>query len=155
MLKVCITGTTRGLGKSLAEHFISKGCEVIELNRADDKIRSAIGCDLYINNAYDDALQLNLFNRLYVSVNKMIVMGSVAADYPDPNMPLYSHYKKELKTRVLEIANKKLKGKADILLLELTGASYNDPELIKRTIDFWLDNPKITCVSFVHGDPNG
>jgi NADP-dependent 3-hydroxy acid dehydrogenase YdfG len=151
MIKVCITGTTRGLGKSLAEHFNSKGYEVVELNRGDVIVESAIGCDLFINNAYINGHQIDIFNQLYDKVGKMIVMGSVAADYPDPQMPEYSQHKRELKERVLEVASKN----ANILLLQLTGESYNDTTLIKNTIDFWLDNPKVTCISFVHGEPNG
>lgn len=151
MSKVCITGTTRGIGKALAEHFNNKGWEVVELNRGDLKIEAGVGCDLYINNAYADGLQLDIFNQLYASVAKMVVMGSIAADYPDPEMVVYSQRKKELKERVLEVANI---GKYNILLLELTGQSYNDTSLVIRTIEFWLDNPTITSVSFKPGEPN-
>jgi putative NADH-flavin reductase len=152
-MKVCITGTTRGIGKSLAEHFKNKGCEVVELNRGDLKVEPGVGCDLYINNAYANGCQIDIFNQLYSSVAKMVVIGSIASDYPDPDMPAYSQHKKELKERVLEIANSSI-NKADILLLQLTGESYNDSNLIIRTIEFWLANPKITCVSFVPGKPN-
>lgn len=153
MFKVCITGTTRGLGKFLAEHFKKLEWEVVELNRGDDLINSAIGCDLYINNSYIMGYQINIFDQLYASVAKMIVMGSIASDYPDPNMPEYSMHKRILKERVLEIANSSIK-KADILLLQLTGESYNNPKLIARVIDLWLENPIITSVSFVPGEPN-
>lgn len=150
MPKVCITGTTRGLGKSLAEHFTKKGWEVVELNRRDMKIEPGIGCDLYINNAYINGHQIDIVNELYDKVDKMIVMGSVAADYPDPAMPIYSQDKKELKQRVLDIANT---GK-HILLLELTGQSYNDVDLITKSIDFWLEFPTITSMTFQPGQPN-
>jgi nucleoside-diphosphate-sugar epimerase len=153
MLKVCITGTTRGLGKTLTEYFNYKGHEVIELNRGDDMIAPALGCDLYINNAYDAGLQIDLFNQLYNGVKKMIVMGSIASENTEPDPSTYSDHKRELKERVLYIANSE-EEKADILLLQLTGNSYNDSDLVIRTIDFWLDNPKITCVSFVPGEPN-
>lgn len=153
MSKVCITGTTRGIGQALAEHFKQLEWEVVELNRGDAIIESGIGCDLFINNAYINGHQIDIFNQLYASVAKMVVIGSIAADYPDPDMPAYSAHKRELKERVLEVANSSAK-KADILLLELTGASYNDLELVIRTIDFWLANSKITSVSFVPGEPN-
>ena len=152
-MKVCITGTTRGIGKVLSQHFNQQGWEVVEFNRGDEVIKRSIGCDLFINNSYFDGHQIDIFNELYSSVGKMIVMGSIASDYPDPSMLEYSQHKKELKDRVLEIANSSMI-KADILLLQLTGESYNDNELIIRTIDFWLDNPKITCISFVPGIPN-
>ena len=151
MSKVCITGTTRGIGRALAEHFKKSEWEVIELNRGDEIVDSAVGCDLFINNAYLNGDQIDIFNQLYASVAKMVVMGSIAADYPDPDMPVYSQHKRELKQHVMDIANT---GKYKILLLELTGESYNDPDLIIRTIEFWLGTPKITCVSFVPGEKN-
>ena len=154
MSKVCITGTTRGIGKALAEHFRQLKWEVVELNRGDIIIETAKGCDLFINNAYIDGHQIDIFNQLHTSVAKMIVMGSIASDYPDPKMPEYSRLKRELKERVLEVANSSNK-KSDILLLQLTGESYNDANLITRTIDFWLDNPKVTYMSFVPGNKNG
>lgn len=153
MPKVCITGTTRGIGKSLAEHFKKLEWEVIELNRGDAIIESAVGCDLFINNAYMNGHQIDIFNQLYASVAKMVVMGSIASDYPDPEMLGYSQHKLELKERVMEVANSSAK-KADILLLQLTGESYNDPGLIARTIDLWLEYPTITCMSFKPGEPN-
>lgn len=151
MSKVCITGTTRGIGKSLAEHFKTTGWEVVGLNRGDEIINSSIGCDLFINNAYIHGHQIDIFNQLYSSVDKMIVMGSIAARNPDPNMPDYSNHKRELRDRVLEVADT---GKYNVLWLELTGHSYNNPTLVIDTIEFWLKNPTITSVSFVPGEPN-
>ena len=150
-MKVCITGTTRGIGKTLAEHFKKLEWEVVELNRGDAIIESAIGCDLFINNAYINGAQIDIFNQLYASVAKMVVMGSIAADYPDPDMPVYSMHKRVLKERVLEVANSST---ADILLLELTGESYNNSTLIINTIEFWLANPTINCIGFKPGEPN-
>ena len=154
-MKIAITGTTRGLGKALADHFKNKGCHVIELNRQDEKIESATGCDVFINNAYGEGLQIELFDKLLTKVKKMIVMGSIASDYPDPKMPVYSQHKKELKQQVLDAIKSKQTNTADILLLQLTGASYNNTRLITKTIDFWLDNPTITLISFTPGEPNG
>jgi NADP-dependent 3-hydroxy acid dehydrogenase YdfG len=151
--KVCITGTTRGIGQAIAEHFKQLEWEVVELNRGDAIIESGIGCDLFINNAYINGHQIDIFNQLYASVAKMVVIGSIASDYPDPEMPAYSQHKRELKERVLEVANSSAK-KADILLLQLTGESYNDPQLITRTIDFWLEYPKVNCIAFKPGTPN-
>lgn len=153
MSKVCITGTTRGIGKSIAEHFKQLEWEVVELNRGDIIVESSIGCDLFINNSYINGHQIDIFNQLYASVAKMVVMGSIASDYPDPDMPAYSEHKRVLKERVLEVANSSGR-KADILLLQLTGESYNDPVLINSTIDFWLANPTINCVAFNPGQPN-
>jgi len=153
MSKVCITGTTRGIGKAIAEHFKQLEWEVVELNRGDEIVNTSVGCDLFINNAYINGHQIDIFNQLYASVAKMVVVGSIASDYPDPEMPAYSEHKRLLKERVLEVANSSAK-KADILLLQLTGESYNDPQLITRTIDFWLEYPKVNCIAFKPGKPN-
>lgn len=152
-MKIVITGTTRGIGKFLSEHFKKLNHQVVELNRGDVIIESAVGCDLFINNAYMNGHQIDIFNKLYASVSKMVVMGSIASDYPDPEMPVYSQHKRELKERVLEVANSAAK-KADILLLQLTGESYNNSTMISQTIDLWLKNPSITCVCFRPGIPN-
>ena len=151
MPKVCITGTTRGIGKALADYFKNTGWEVVELNRGDEIVNSGIGCDLFINNAYIHGHQIDIFNQLYASVAKMVVMGSIAAKHPDPDMLDYSQHKKLLKERVMEVADT---GKYNILWLELTGHSYNDTKLVIDTIEFWLKNPAITSVSFVPGEPN-
>lgn len=153
-MKICITGTTRGLGKILFDYYSNNGHEVVGLNRCDEKINSAVGCDLYINNSYADGYQIDIFNELYTKVKKMVVMGSIASDYPDPDMPIYSKHKAELKNRVLEVVNN-IEIKADILLLQLTGESYNTPDLIINTINFWLENSKITSISFIPGKKNG
>lgn len=151
MFKVCITGTTRGLGKELKSYFLRKGYFVIGLNKGDNIVDLAVGCNLFINNAYGDGMQIDIFDALFPRIKNIVVMGSVAADYPDPDMPEYSQHKKELKDRVLEVANT---SDSNILLLQLTGKSYNDPELIGRAIDFWLENPTVTSMTFVHGDQN-
>jgi hypothetical protein len=149
--KICITGTTRGLGKELCDYFRSQGHEVHGFQRGDDAYHGILGCDLFINNAYGDGLQMTLLNSLYGKVGKMVVMGSIASDYPDPLLPEYSKQKKELKERVMELANI---GETPILLLQLSGESYNDPDLICKTIEFWIENPKVTSVSFIPGEPN-
>jgi len=79
----------------------------LRLNRGDDIVTSAVGCNLFINNAYGGKLQIDLFNELHSRIKNIVVMGSVAADYPDPSMPEYSQNKKELKQRVLEVAEYK------------------------------------------------
>lgn len=123
------------------------------LNRGSSIVAESLGCDLFINNAYGNGMQTELVNQLYSSVSKMIVIGSCAADYPDTTMLAYSKHKKELKDRVLDIVNSSI-DKADILLLQLTGESYNDSDLITRSIEFWLSNPKVTCINFIPGNPN-
>ena len=97
MLKVGITGTTRGLGQALHDHFVNKGCHVTAFNRESD-MSEAVGCDLFINNAY--GIQMDILNQLYASVGKMIVMGSIVTDFPDVEMPDYTQQKTKLEEQI-------------------------------------------------------
>ena len=139
MVKVGITGTTRGLGKDLHDHFVNKGCHVIAFNRGTD-ISDAVGCDLLINNTY--GIQTDILNQLYASVGKMVVMGSIVTDFPDPDMPDYTQKKTELEERVLELDN------ANILLLKLSSTAYNNSQVVINAIEYWLANPLVNVISF-------
>lgn len=148
-MKCCLTGYTKGLGKILHDYFKSMGWEVVGFNSADEIetiIRQSQNCDLFINNSYADGNQIKFLNALYNSVEKMIVCGSVAADFPDPELPVYSQHKKELEQRFLEVVDF---AKSQMLLLKLSSDAYNDPKLVINTIEFWLKNPQITVVSYV------
>ena len=146
MLKVGITGTTRGLGRALHDHFINKGCNVIALNRGSD-MSAAVGCDLFINNAY--GIQMDILNQLYASVGKMVVMGSIVTDFPDVEMPDYTHEKTRLEEQVLEL------NQPNIVLLKLSSTAYNDPQVVINAIEYWLANPLINVISFrATGAPN-
>ncbi len=151
--KCVITGDTRGIGKIFKDHFESKGWTVVGFNRStglDHVVQEAVGCDLFINNAYADGRQLEFLNQLYASVDKMIVCGSVAAFYPDKKLPVYSHHKKILAERVKEIA------RSNVLMLHLSAKGYNDSTALLKIIDLWLENPCITEVGFdPTGEPNG
>lgn len=149
--KCVITGHTRGIGLSFYKHFTDKGWNVIGFNTTsglDRVVAEAYGCDLFINNAYANGLQIDLFNQLHASVKKMIVCGSIAARYPDPTMPVYSHHKKELEDRVIDVANTRRTGQADIVLLQLTSTSYANDERVLKFVDYWLDNSEIINVGF-------
>jgi hypothetical protein len=146
MLKVGITGTTRGLGKALHDHFVNKGCHVTAFNR-DSDMSTAVGCDLFINNAY--GIQMSILNQLYASVGKMIVMGSIVTDFPDMEIPDYTHEKTKLEERVLEL------NLPNILLLKLSSTAYNDSQVVINAIEYWLVNPLVNVVSFrATGAPN-
>lgn len=146
MIKVGITGTTRGLGKSLHDHFVNKGCQVIAFNRGSD-IREAVGCDLLINNTY--GMQMDILNQLYASVGKMIVMGSIVTDFPDVEMPEYTYQKTKLEERVLDL------NLPNILLLKLSSTAYNDSQVVIDAIEYWLKNPLVNVISFrATGAPN-
>ena len=146
MIKVGITGTTRGIGQALYDHFVSKGYHVTAFNRGSN-ISQAVGYDLLINNAY--GIQMNILNQLYASVGKMVVMGSIVTDFPDIEMPDYTAQKTKLEERVLELNN------PNILLLKLSSTAYNDSQVVINAIEYWLSNPLVNVISFrATGAPN-
>jgi NADP-dependent 3-hydroxy acid dehydrogenase YdfG len=145
-MKIGITGTTRGLGKALHDHFVNKGHQVLVLNRGAD-VSQAVGCDLFINNTY--GIQMDILNQLYASVGKMIIMGSIVTDFPDVEMPDYTAQKTKLEERVLEL------NLPNILLLKLSSTAYNDSQIVINAIEYWLANPLVNVISFrATGAPN-
>jgi len=149
MSKIFITGHTSGLGKHIYNHFakqditgfsFSNGQDIVADFR--DIIEQVRGCDLFVNNAYADGIQLPLLNQLHTVVKKMIVIGSVASDFPDPEMPDYTAHKRELESRVLQLSE------YDILLLKISSDAYNNPDIILSAIDYWLTNPSVNVISF-------
>jgi hypothetical protein len=156
MAKIFITGHTSGLGKHLYNHFkdqditgfsFTDGQDIVADFR--DIIEQVRGCDLFINNTYADGIQLPLLNQLHTVVKKMIVIGSVASDFPDPEMPDYTTHKRELESRVLQLSG------YDILLLKISSDAYNNPQVILDAIDHWLVNPSVNVISFkATQDPN-
>lgn len=151
--KCVITGDSRGIGKAFRNFFQEQGWQVIGFNTStglDRVVETAVGCDLFINNAYANGRQIEFLNQLYASVDKMIVCGSVAAFYPDPRMPVYSQHKKQLAERIQELAL------PNILMLHLSAKGYNDTETLLKIIGLWIEHPIITEVAFdPTGEPNG
>jgi len=75
LMKVIITGHTRGIGKCLYEKFKSKGYEVIGFSRSngydiEDEVsrkiilKEAETSDIFVNNAYSSTAQLVLLNDI-------------------------------------------------------------------------------------------
>lgn len=148
-MRCCLTGYTKGLGKTFHDYFKMMGWEVVGFNSQDDFntiVAKSKDCDLFINNSYANGRQIDFLNELYDSVGKMIVCGSVASDFPDPLLPEYSQHKKQLEQRFLEVADY---AKSQMLLLKLSSDSYNNPKLIISTIEFWIKNPEVKVVTFV------
>src|SRR6056300_1469386 len=146
MMKVCVTGGTRGLGKTIAAFFRIKNYDVKIFDRSHNVktiIDESIGCDIFVNNSYGDGMQLELLDTLHNKVGKMIVCGSIAADNADPRMPEYSDNKKKLQEKFYFLTQEKNKKIADMLLLKLTSSSYSNNKLIRDSIDFWLDHPEV------------
>lgn len=162
-----ITGHTSGIGKSIYEHFLSKGWTVKGMSRTNgyhiidnqDKIvEEATNCDIFVNCAYDGKGQLDLLNRLRYKVKNMIVVGSVAADYAKV-WKSYGENKFDLQERCKQIAMEDDKNLAKIFYLKLAfceNASWFvcEPEYetsfneICKVVDLWLEIPKIFAVEF-------
>lgn len=139
-----ITGSTRGLGKYLADYFnCEKFNRPFDLNINVDEICDAIVEEsTVILNAH--ANQLKYVNRLKDKC-RLVICGSIAAVNADSNMLNYSEEKKELEKTVQQIA---LHSKYPMLYLQLTSSSYKDYTLVAKSIEFWLDNPTITFIGF-------
>jgi hypothetical protein len=143
-MKFYITGSTRGLGKYLAEYF---NCEAFnrpfDLNSDIEEICNAIedGSTVILN---AHASQLKYVEQLKDRC-KLVVMGSIAAVNFDPEMAQYSKEKWELEKTVQQLA---LHNKYSMLYLQLTSSGYKDYHTVARSIEFWLDNPTITFIGY-------
>lgn len=164
-MKCIVTGHTSGIGKSIYDHFLSKGWEVIGMSRTNGYdisvdqnkiINESTGCDIFVNCAYSDSAQLELLNALHDKVQSMIVLGSVGADWASVWKD-YGQYKFDLQEKCKHIStNSKLK----LFYLKLAfceNANWPIPvddnykatfSEILKTIDLWLEIPKIYSVEF-------
>jgi len=163
-----ITGHGRGLGQAWYEHFKyfePMGLEVMGFGQINgdgyDLVKNfeqvcaaAEGADVFINNAYQQDLQLKFLNRLHRSVGAMIISGSVAADDlgSPPEDPQYGQFKRNLEQRVLELGRNKKLGQCDLLYLKLTGSAYRDSAGIIRFTDQWLQHPNMFFAQFPDQD---
>lgn len=143
-MKFYITGSTRGLGKYLAEHFNCVQFDrPFDLTSDIDTICKEIDeGSTVILNAHAD--QLNYIGRLKEKC-KLVVCGSIAAVNFDPNMLEYSEQKFNLEKSVKQLA---LSSKYPMLYLQLTSSSYRNYHLVANSIQFWLDNPDITFIGY-------
>jgi ABC-type uncharacterized transport system ATPase subunit len=143
-MKFYITGSTRGLGEYLAEHFKCKSFnKPLEINDDVDMICDTIeeGSTVILN---AHASQLEYIERLKDKC-KLVVMGSIAAVNFDRNMPEYSKQKWELEKTVQQLA---LHSKYPMLYLQLTSSSYKNYKMVANSIEFWINNPDTTFIGY-------
>jgi hypothetical protein len=143
-MKFYITGSTRGLGKYLADHF---NCERFDrpydlISDVDTICNSIDEGSTVILNAH--AEQLKYVERLKDKCS-LIIMGSIAAVNFDPNMLEYSKEKSILEKTVQQLA---LHSKYPMMYLQLTSSSYRNHKLISNSIKFWLENPSVTFIGY-------
>ena len=143
-MKYYIAGSTRGLGKYLADYF---SCECLDrptdLNTDIDSVVNSIeeGSTVILN---AHASQLNYVYQLKDKC-KLVICGSIAAVNHDPSMMKYSEQKYELEKTVQQLA---LHSKFPMLYLQLTSSSYRDYATVARSIEFWLNNPSVTFIGY-------
>lgn len=158
-MKIVITGHSKGVGKAIYEHFVKNGHEVIGLSRStgcdikDIKpvLDQAEGCDLFINNAYHKHIQLEIVEELNTKC-KMVVFGSIAADYPELMGDDYSRDKKKLQDRCNELSkvpgSKMLYLKIPFLENAVSSPIKTTHQEIINTIDYWLANPNFCRIDY-------
>jgi len=154
-MKVHILGASRGLGKELSNFFRKDGYEVDTYDRSNgydlekdiQKIVESVKKDhLVILNAYANGSQIKILKLLLDKQIKIVVMGSIAARYPDITMQEYSKNKKDLDDYFMQQALEKKT--SDLLILNLTGKIYRDSKLVYDSIKFWLLNNDIIAFSY-------
>lgn len=167
-MKCIVTGHTSGIGKSIYNHFLNKGYEVIGMSRSNgyniiDDFKKIVdeskGCDIFVNCACQDDAQLKLLNELHLYVKNIIVLGSVSANFAKLNQEYLN--KAELEKRCRELSANSTNDIANILLLKLSFCENAtlpikvDPKYItsfseiNKVIDLWIQIPKIFFVEFV------
>ena len=158
-MRVVITGHTGGLGLAFFNYLTQSGHEVVGVSRSTgyvlpDKLEEVIilaeGADLFINNFHLDKLQCLFLQRLY-NKTSIITCGSMAADYPSPDIIQYSMSKK-----AVELEHKKLKKNSPypMLLLKMgfleNWTQYDSIpyQQIVNAVDFWIKNPRASLIEF-------
>jgi len=143
-MKCYITGSTKGLGKYLADYF---NCQCLDkpfdLNLDINTVVNTIeeGSTVILNAHASQSEYVTLLKDKC----KLVICGSIAAVNADPTMLNYSEEKYKLERTVTQLS---LHNKYPMLYLRLTSSSYKNEHLIAKSIQFWLDNPDITFIGY-------
>ncbi len=172
-MKIIITGHTRGLGKRFYEHFVSDtNNEVIGFSKRqgtdlnvsiDAVVEAALGCDLFINNAYAGRKQIELIKRLNNKVKMIVVSGSQGGFFNNLIPTEYGKNKKDL-SEICHLVSLDKNSSTKILHLDLSCLEGNevdidDPDNLKcdytiefnqvvQTVDSWIENPSFNDIRF-------
>jgi len=167
-MKIIITGHTKGLGKSIHDHYANKNFQVIGLSRSNGfdlekdlfKIIELVNkekCDYFFNNAYCQSIQGTLIENLW-KCTSIITSGSIGADYSHTGNQYYQN------KSIIEETHKKFKkiSSYPMLLLKMGYLeNYTDKTSIKyqdilNCIDFWLSTPRLSLIELdnIHYDNN-
>lgn len=149
-MTVHVVGHSRGLGEYLYSKFqdVRGYARSNGYNIENDIIKICYQVepdDLVILNAHANGSQIKYLKELEnIKDVRVVVMGSIAATFHDPEMMQYSNEKYNLE-KYFELAV--LEGHK-WLYLKLTGESYKNYSLIYNTIQFWQNNTEITQIGF-------
>lgn len=165
-MKCIVTGHTSGIGKSIYNHLQSKGWDVKGMSRSNGYnivsdqekiIAESLGCDIFVNCAYDGSAQLELLNLLDSKVKNIVVIGSVGADYASI-WKEYGANKLQLEKRCKELS---LTSPTNIFYIKLAFCENSQWPIevddkykasfaeINQVLDTWLSIPRIYSVEFV------
>lgn len=165
-MKIAITGHTRGIGKAIAGLYYSD--EVVGFSRSngydlsisstvDNIIDASVNCDVFVNNAYYETAQVDLFKKIlnYWSNDpyKTIVNINSRTIYNGANQRQYTTYKKLLKSTAIEaIRDPKRKCriininpgyvKTDMVSHVPESVKMLTPEQLAEMIKWCLDQPQ-------------
>ena len=117
MLKIGITGHSKGIGKALVDELYKAGHDIMGFSRSNgfditnyDQIAQAVrDADVFINNAWDNYYQVDLLNAVFDiwrnDESKMIVNISSMAKYPglSDNTSSYTASKAALSHQALKL----------------------------------------------------
>lgn len=168
-LKIAVTGHTSGLGKKIYEHYKNQNHEVLGISKSTgydiiidhDKILESVkGFDIFFNNVHIDNCQEKLLELLVNNVNKIIVTGS--AMHLFRNIATYPYLEDKFKlSEKCKMLNVDPKVTSKILHLNisflpnienqsnrLNSDNYIEYSEILKSIDFWIENPYITDITF-------
>lgn len=154
MLKIGITGHSKGIGKALADGLSEAGHDVMGFSRSNgfdiinyDQIAQAVeDSDVFINNAWSDYYQVDLlnavFNKWRDDESKTIVNISSLAKYTglSDNLSIYTATKAALSHQALKLMFKTNR-KCKIININ---PGYVDTEMVEGK-DFKMLTPKETA----------
>lgn len=171
-MKIAITGSSRGIGRALTDHFTAQGHCCLEFSRATGHdiqhsparqqiVAASADCDIFINNAHHDHAQLALLQDVYYAWlgqdRRIINISSRISDWapnPKETSQQYYHAKSQQdqwckgKKRWPQIINLR-PGMTDT---ERVARFDRDKMLTQHVIDmveFALNSPvRITCITF-------
>jgi len=153
-MTIHVIGHSRGLGEYLYNNFKKEFKDVrgysktngYDIEKDLTKICHNVEVDdIVILNAYANGAQEAYLEMLTKYRIRTVVMGSIAAIFPDISNIEYSKNKKDLEDYFTNIS---AESKIPLLYLRLTGSSYDDYQLIYDSIKFWLSNPRVTMLGY-------